>query len=57
MADPYSPQFNLVEYSSLELGQSKTYRQLNAARERYRHDVSNQMRVPAATRMAWSYAN
>jgi hypothetical protein len=39
MADPYRPQFNLVEYSSLELGQSKTYRQLNAARESYRRDV------------------
>ncbi len=49
MADPYSPQFNLVEYSSLELGQSKTYRQLNAARESYRRDVSDLIHVSAAT--------
>ena len=49
MADPYRPQFNLVEYSSLELGQSKTYRQLNAARESYRRDVSDLIHVSAAT--------
>lgn len=40
MADPHSPQLNLVEWSNLELGGSKSYRQLSNARDSYHQNVS-----------------
>lgn len=50
MADSNSPQFNLAEYSNLGLDGSRTYRQLNDARESYYRGVSGRGLVSGGTR-------